>query len=333
MKHPPYHLRTNKAVDRLLLVDLLRPLNPDSRFTYYSLAGPFLEDLRVMDHYFPQMRLVSLESNGQTWARQRFHQFSSRLTLEHYPLADYLASGYEPGGAGGDGTDVFWIDYTDLDYRRFEEFQVVLKAVPDGSVVRITLRAQPSIDFGSLQGRVSDEEIARLREEAQATFEDEFKKVLPHPPPSVSGTFSEYARAVQLMVQRAASTALDAPGSTRDFLPVQATRYNDGTQMVSITGVVALREGLGQMRDKLCGVNFANFEWAEPAEVNVPILSLKECLTLEEHLPCQDGEDAGETLYPVLNYMIADGEKATKRQLSQYADHHRDYPRFVRTAI
>ena len=51
MRHPPYHLRTNKAVDRLLLVELLRVLEANGGpFSYYSLGGPFLEDLRVMDH-------------------------------------------------------------------------------------------------------------------------------------------------------------------------------------------------------------------------------------------------------------------------------------------
>src|SRR5437016_2552014 len=104
MKHPPYHLRINKAVDRLLLVNVLRPLNPDSEFTYYSLAGPFLEDLRVMDHYFPKMNLVSLELDPQTCKRQEFHRFTSRIQLKEITMGSFLSDEYEPGA-----TDVFWL--------------------------------------------------------------------------------------------------------------------------------------------------------------------------------------------------------------------------------
>src|SRR5690606_21298891 len=124
MRHPPYHLRTNKAVDRLLLVDILRHANKSrkryGKFTYHSLAGPFLEDLRVIDHFFPEMNLISLEGNGQTFKRQEFHQFSSRVTLKLRTLADFLIHDYQPGII-----DVFWLDYTDLKPSHFEEFQTV----------------------------------------------------------------------------------------------------------------------------------------------------------------------------------------------------------------
>ena len=97
VRHPAYHLRTNKAVDRLLLVDVLREIGADRTFTYYSLAGPFLEDLRVMDHFFPDMRLVSFEQDTDTYLRQSFHQFNSRITLHHRALGDFLTHNYEPG--------------------------------------------------------------------------------------------------------------------------------------------------------------------------------------------------------------------------------------------
>ena len=95
MRHPPYQVRTNKAVDRLLLVEVLRHLQP-REFTYHSLGGPFLEDLRVMDHYFPDMKIVSLESSEHTFKRQLFNQFSSRVDLRRTTLNDFLIHSYEP---------------------------------------------------------------------------------------------------------------------------------------------------------------------------------------------------------------------------------------------
>lgn len=329
MKHPPYHLRTNKVVDRLLLVDVLRALGPNyNQFTYYSLAGPFLEDLRVIDHFFPEIKLVSLESSTHTYKRQLFHKFNRHIDLRQRTLADFLAHDYEPGAR-----DIFWLDYTDLKYTRFGEFQAVLDLVPDGSVVRITLRAQPELDLDMLRNRISDEELSRLTQQLQQTFEEEFQRVLPHPVPTAFGSPTEFARLVQGMVRRAASTALDTSGSTRDFLPVQSTRYNDQTQMLTITGIVVRRDQLDVTREQLKSVRFVDFDWGEPMLVNIPALSVKERLYVEHHLPVEAGTDAGEVLYAALEYMIDESAKRSKQQLAQYADYYREYPHFVRISM
>lgn len=328
MKHPPYHLRTNKAVDRLLLVDVLRPMLPDAGWTYYSLAGPFLEDLRVMDHHFPEMRLVSLEKDDQTFARQKFHKFNARIELINKPLREYVTNDYEPGER-----DVFWLDYTDLTLGNLEQFQVILTSVPNGSVIRITLRADPDVDIADLSGKLADEEIDRLKDKLQAQFELRFKEVLPNPVPAATGDRREFAYTVQLMVQQAASKALDTSGSTRTFLPVQCTRYDDNTQMLSVTGVVCARAAETQMKTVLQNVRFRNFDWSPPSHIQIPALSLKECFKLEEYLPTATGVDSGENLSGVLNYRIDYTDKGTKKQLSQYADHHREYPRFVRLTV
>lgn len=332
MKHPPYHLRTNKAVDRLLLVEILRELRPDyNESTYYSLAGPFLEDLRVMDHFFPEMRLVSLESNKQTFMRQQFNQFCSRLELENITLADFLTHNYTPHEG-----DIFWLDYTDLKYERFNEFQRLLTQILPKSVVRITLRAEPEIDIASLEDRLPDEELVRLRTELKKTFKDEFDKVLPHDEELISSAFekpTKFARLIQLMVQRAASQALDIAGSEVDYLPLQSTRYSDNTQMISVTGIVCLRTEIEGVRTQLRSIRFVNFDWDEPDRIDVPVLSVKERLHLEHHLPVQDNQDAGELMYRVLKYKIESSAKRTKQQLAHYAECHREYPNFVRISI
>lgn len=329
MQHPPYHLRPNKAVDRLTFVDVLRPLGSDFReFTYYSLAGPFLEDLRVMDYFFPEMSLVSLESNDQTYRRQKFHQFNSRIKLLPITLNNFISEEYEPGTR-----DIFWLDYTNLKYPRFEEFQVVLKKVPSGSIVKITLRAEPEIDIRLLENRLPDDTLIKIRQELQQTFEKEFYKVLPHPDAGAFATLKDFARMVQLMVRRAASIALDTPGSERDFLPIQSTRYNDQTQMLSVTGVVYKRDELEATREQFKKVRFLDFDWAEPTEINIPALSVKERFLLEHHLPIEQDKDAGELLLEQLTYKIANSENATKKQLSQYADYYREYPNFIRLSF
>ena len=333
MKHPPYHLRPNKAVDRLLLVDILRKLSTESgNFTYYSLAGPFLEDLRVMDHFFPEMKLVSIERSEQTFKRQQFNKFSSRLDLRRVTFDDFLNHDYEP-----QEYDVFWLDYTDLKYARFDEFQSLLTQVEPNSVIRLTLRAEPSIDLRVLDNRVSEDEVVRLRNELIETFKNEFDKVLPHDSELLCNAFkkqSVFAHMIQLMVRNAASQALDTSGNTLVYLPLQSTRYIDLTQMVSVTGIVCLREEEEMMRSKLASIRFANFDWETPPEqINIPALSVKERLHLEEHLPIAEDKNAGEMLFKKLGYMIENNANQSKKQLSHYAYCYRDYPNFIRILI
>lgn len=223
--------------------------------------------------------------------------------------------------------------YTDLSYGRFEEFQVVLKAVPAGSVVRLTLRAQPEVDLRPLEERLTEDMLNRLRKEVETKFEEQFSKVLPHPVAGALATPEDYARMVQLMIRRAASVALDQPGSERDFLPVHSMRYDDHTQMLSVTGVVVNRQEIAEMREKLNAVRFANFDWAVPDQINIPALSAKERHKLEKLLPIENGNEAGAVLFTELGYFIDNSEAATKRQLAQYADYHREYPQFVRIAV
>lgn len=328
MRHPAYHLRTNKAVDRLLLVDLLRALDADESFTYYSLAGPFLEDIRIMDHFFPAMQLVSLERDHDTFQRQSFNQFSSRIVLHHRTLDDFLTNDYEAGDR-----DVFWLDYTGLKYVLFEEFEAVLKAVPNGSVVRITLRASPKLDLGLVEGRVNKSTLAALRAQIEKDFEEEFDKILPHSAAGALASPKEFARMVQLMVRLSASRALDYVGSDREFLVVQSRRYNDGTQMLSITGVICGRVEVDEVRELLKNLRFADFDWKEPVEINVPALTAKERLALERYLPVPAGTDAGIELQTRLGYKIDFTDDTSRRKLAQYAEFHREYPQFVRVAF
>lgn len=332
MKHPPYHLRTNKAVDRLLLAEIIRALGSDSQFsdfTYYSLAGPFLEDLRVMDHFFPEMKLVSIESNMHTYKRQLFNQFCSRLNLRESSLSEFLMHEYEPNCK-----DVFWLDYTDLKFKRFSEFQQLLKIAIPTSIIRITLRAEPEININSLIDRLTDEEVAKLKGQVQRNFIQEFDQIIPPLDlESVFHSYSGYAKLVQMMVKLAASQALDFPGSEVDFLPVQCARYNDNTQMVTVTGIVCRREEIQEIKNRMNSVRFSDFGWEKIAKIDVPALTVKERLFLEEYLPVNEGQDAGELLLERLGYNIDNSAKLSKLKLSHYADCHRDYPNFVQVSL
>ena len=145
MRHPAYHLRPNKAVDRLTLVDAIRrvgKLGDLSDYTYYGMGGPYLEDFRLLYEFYPEIRMISIEEDEDTFKRQQFHLpcRTPRLTLKKTEFKSFLAQ-YEPN----DEKSIFWLDYVGLEYGHFEDFMVLLGKVAANSVVKMTLELNPVI--------------------------------------------------------------------------------------------------------------------------------------------------------------------------------------------
>lgn len=310
MKHPPYHLRLNKAVDRLTLIDAMRrwvKLDDLSKYTYYGMGGPYLEDFRLLYEFYPEIKMVSVEEDEDTFKRQQFHIpcRSSRLELKKTEFKSFIAQ-YDPK----DEKSIFWLDYTGLEYGNFEDFKVLLGKVAANSVIKITLRSNP-IDY-----------IGKAEE-----FRKKFETLMPQPSVDPPAAFEDFASLVQEMAQIASETALPA-AMPMMFQPVSSICYNDGVGMFTLTGIVSMRADEASVRKAFKKWQFANLDWGKPTEINVPILSTKERLHLQRRLPCR--KNAGKTLRRTLGYLIDENDKKTETSLQQYADFHRFFPYFMK---
>ena len=308
MIQPAYHLRPNKAVDRFVLLDVLRRLEKFENmadYTYYGLGGPYLEDFRVLYELNDDIDMVSIESNEHIFKRQHFHLPCSTLHLENVDIFQFI-DGYEHDGR----KSIFWLDYTNLKFSNFEYFELLLKKVAERSIVKVSLRAEPT------DWRDSPERFAK-----------EFRAIMPDPDDNPPLMNLSYAKLLQDMLKIVAQRAL--PGELpMMFLPITSFFYSDSSGMLTLTGIVCSRDDEKTFRKAFDGLHFANLDWREPKKIDVPILSTKERLHLQEKLPC-DG-DAGKTLLEALGYELDRGADGTIRQLEQYSQFHRYYPHFIR---
>lgn len=317
MKHPPYHLRTNKAVDRFMLVEAIRCLGLPSeiaQYTYYGLGGPYLEEFRLLHESFPEMtNMISIEQDAQTYKRQRFHNPCKRIQLRHSDVRSFLAE-YDSRNR----KSIFWLDFPGLEYAHFADFMSLLGKVTADSIVKITLRAEPSDYVGRNK---------KDQQEKDEEFRAKFGAILPSsdvaPPPQLE----RFAHLLQDMVQVAAQQALPAE-TGYVFQPISSFCYKDGDGIFTLTGIVCQRRRLKQTRKLFSPWRFANLNWARPKRIDVPFLSTKERLHLQKHLPCE--RDAGRRLLRVLRYRIDDDRRRAVTRLKQYADFYRYYPHFVR---
>ena len=308
MKHPPYHLRVNKAIDRFLLVDILDILKRHcdiSDYTYYGFGGPYLEDCRLIHDWCPEIQIVSIENDQETVKRQEFHRFTKNLEIEKKEFADFLLN------FSNNGRVIFWLDYTDRELKRFNEFRSILEKVSEGSIVKITIRAE------------------RDRQNL-AKFKEQYPKMLPplsqHDIYEASGLVKLLQDILQIVTQR----ALPASGESI-FQLLSSSYYREPTRMLSVTGIVCHKNEVSEIQQWFKDWAFLNLTWENPREINVPILSIKERLHLEKHMPTQDR--TGHTLSQVLGYKIEKKSREHIEQLKQYEEFYQYYPYFARVSI
>lgn len=320
MKHPAYHLRLNKAAERLAFIEAIRLLERLNEgglddYTYYGLGGPYLEDFRLLYEFFPQIGMVSFEEEDETYKRQEFHLPSSKVQLKKSDIGSFI-SNYDPG----DMKSIFWLDYTGLEYAHFVEFKELLRRVAEESMVKITLLCDPK-DYSGARDKVS-------RMQSAEKFRQEFRKVMPRTSTALPRFQQEFAGFLQEMLQVAVEQALSPVATELTFIPVSSFYYSDGVGMFTLTGVVCARSQRNVVEQAFRGWRFANLDWQPPQLINVPVLSTKERLHLQHLLPSDS--TSGTTLLQALGYRIHNNDQMTEAAFRQYAIFHRYSPYLLR---
>ena len=318
MTHPPYHLRVNKAIDRFLLVEILDRLKRHcdiSDYTYYGFGGPFLEDCRVVHDRCPEIQIVSIEKNVETFKRQKFHRFSKKLKLINKDFASFLAHFSSNRG------EIFWLDYTDLKFRNFDEFMSILGKVSENSIVKITIQAEPPAKA------LPPEECEKKWED----FQEKYGQILPA---SIQQTDIErplpFIELLQKMLKIAAQQALPPSGESV-FQLLNSSHYSDQTQMLSITGIVCNKNEVSEIQRWFKDWAFLNLTWEEVHKIDVPILSIKERLHIEKYLPTT--QKTGRSLSRALGYRVDNTKDKHIEKLKQYEEFYQYYPYFARVSI
>ena len=250
MRHPPYHLRPNKAIDRVALVEAILRLvddEPLSDYTYYGMGGPFLEEYRLLYAACPTLKLVSVEENDETYKRQQFHLPCSEdvLDLRHEEFKSFLRT-YD----AEDQKSIFWADYTGLKYGHVDSFMTLLQKVALGSMIKVTLQAEPR---------------NYLNSEKKKLFRREFDAVLPNST-AIPLELEGFTKMVQEMMQVAAQKALRGL-QDRVFQPVCSLFYTDGTGMYTLTGVLCSKANEASIKARFVEWQFANLSWAPPMRI------------------------------------------------------------------
>ena len=257
------------------------------KYHYVGLGGPFLEDFRLGPRSARHRQDdVHRDRRKQVHKRQLFNRPIASIECVHKTLEDYLDE------TDFDTPAIIWFDYTEPKgiTTQIERFARTIGTVPIGSILRVTLNANPR-PSGSRTPRTSPSRskarrrrIARMKPTIQewrlARFKERLGALFPSGLTAEGMTFKTYGpsllRALKLAVENEVLSFRD-----RRIVWALATHYADGQAMVTAALVVCperrhehrgAREGLGVLHDDRCA-----------APLDLPALSTLERLTMESN--------------------------------------------------
>jgi hypothetical protein len=285
----PYRLRPNKAVDRELFLAMLMRLAPNlglENYHYVSLGGPFLEDFRLIHGRLGIAKMTCIETDEEVHKRQLFNRPIASIECIHKTLEDYLDE------TDFDSPAIIWFDYTEPKgiTTQIERFARTIGTVPIGSVLRITLNANPA-SLGKpnpkdlsveVEGDVSVDRTQKptIQEWRLARFKERLGALFPSGLTADGMNFKTYGqsllRALKLAVDKEALSFRD-----RRMVWTLATHYADGQAMVTATLVVCQNEDKAT-EELMTGWEFYT-KIDAPHRLDLPALSTLERLTMESN--------------------------------------------------
>jgi|GEM_PF-603911 len=298
----PYRLRPNKAVDRELFLSLLMRIAPKlglEKYHYVSLGGPFLEDFRLVHSRIGIGRrrngrtvgkLTCIESELEVHKRQRFNRPVASIKCVHSTLEKFLDQTTFTAPA------IIWFDYTAPKgiASQIQRFAATVGTVPIGSVLRVTLNANPtSLGGGSeepsgkdlsveVDGDVSADRAQRPTkvEWRFEQFKQRLGTLVPAGLTADAMTFKKYGptllQVLKLAVEKQALSFTD-----RRIVWALATHYADDQPMVTAALALVPREDTVTKR-LIVGWEFYSTP-DTPHRIELPALSSLERLTMESN--------------------------------------------------
>lgn len=325
----PYHLRQNKAVERNLFIELLARVGRVrniSEYEYIGFGGPFMEDHKALHAALRMGKMHSIEREENTFLRQKFN-YPAKFIQPHCKESGEF---FRTHNFSDKGT-VVWLDYTTADdlNEQLNEFHGVVAKLDTFDVAKITLNASV-IGLGNFANFLEIEKAAKRRETLQARIPN----FVPADLTDRDFQTKKYPATLQRCVQNSLRD-LSARNTELYFHPLSTFSYADGQSMLTITGMVFKASDDSEVNtfisdSRLDQWPFANLEWNQPMQINMPALSAKERMRLDECLPIDNSvNNSAEHLKMHLGFVPG----ATDGELSNYAKYYRQYPHFSRIIL
>ena len=322
----PYQLRPNKAVERLMFLELLgrldAPLGIGSDYDYVGFGGPQMEDFRLLHEIFPEMKMLSIEREKEVLKRQRFNEPHTNVRCKLQTSLDFVSHVSDRRKL------VVWLDYTEADERpsQIAEFQSLLQNLRSLSIVKITLNAAPT----TLGGTAGERRLQATRLKA---FLSDFNRCFPNELEEEAVTEENFPSTLLKVIDYASREAFNSRPAWQ-FQPLTSVAYADSRQqMLTATGILGTRSEIANILtvSKLATWVFSRLTWTDPVRIQVPELTLKERIFINQWLPKL--ANSVPTVQKRLGFFLDETAAKSEEKLRNYVLFQRHYPFWGKVAI
>lgn len=317
---PFYHLRPNKNIDRRVFVQTLIGLNSSFDMSEYSYTGfgSFLfDDFKMIHDGINISKMISLENDNKQFRRAKFNVPYSCIELVNKSSSEYISNLVIDDSEH----NIFWLDYVDPSEigKQIADFSAMLNRLNPRDVIRLTLNANPSC----LGKSSTPDDLANIR------FEKLKERVPPMYFPSDVTPNDLTTKAYPLVILRILKAIVmqtlpeDDVYSPNFFLPLYASVYADGQQMLTFTGII-----LDNISDKesveksLKCYDHVNYAWNNPCIINIPALSVREITELGKLMP---GDNAKESILSNFDFVFSPNDEDV---VNSYISYYKYYPNY-----
>jgi hypothetical protein len=313
---PAYHLRTNKAVERLLFLEALRLAGPlpkqISQYTYVGMGGPYLEDFNLLHLAFGITDMISLEIRADVLTRQTLNQPHSCVKLTKNSTRDFVNQ-LEPRLK----PYLVWFDYEFAKWKeQLDEICDLLRQLPSMSILKVTLPCSTK--------------WLKVQKDDNKAVADKMSELFSDYGPFTEGQVTRKAIASTMygLCRKVIGDAI--PDSRQKCVRSLASyAYDDGTQILTVTMIVGPLDKVELVGKALSRWPFSDINWSGPKTIAVPPLSLREKLAIDSLLP----NASARTVINKLRLRFTDNYEESVQMLTNYVEVYRHVPQFVRITV
>jgi len=320
MSQPFYHIRPNKHIDRYLFISCLNRLNSIvniRKHRYIGFGSYYFDDFKQIHDELNITSMISLESDQTIFKRASFNVPYKCIKVVNQTSTDYIS-----GSKWGKKKNIIWLDYnspSDI-ATQFSDVAALTNIMNNNDVFRVTFNANVA-SLGSTEG--SKEDPNKLK---QFRLENLKTRIGEHFPTDITAndfTSKKYPlvilRCFKKMIEK---LFVETKYDPRFLLPLFSTVYKDGQTMVTFTGIVLENHNdEKRIKKEFKDLNFVNFAWDKPSIINIPELTTKEILKINQLLP---SKKAKKQLIEKFNFIFDDAES----EIDSYISFYKYYPSF-----
>jgi len=272
----PYDLRPCKQIERRMMLHSLQGLQeigfPISKYQYTGFGSLFFVDYILIRKLLGIYDMVSVEINEEIESRVRYNVPHNDIKIEIGDVGDFIPC------LSKDKQHLLWLDYDDV----FQSFMAdhlieACSVLSAGSVIAITV----DVDYKSLDDPTNAVWFNHFVDQAEDFL----------PPGVTKNQFDP--EGISFMVSEVISAIMSKITYRKgmSFVPMFNFIYADGHEMQTLGGMICDTAS----KSRLKKYNWAQFPFLrkkleqEPYRIKSPVLTRKERLYLDTHLPAEAG--------------------------------------------